>query len=72
MAEQFAFHEFPRERGAVHGHKRRMGPRTGRMDALCDDFFAGARFTEQQHRQIGTGAGPGETPHFLEHGGSAS
>ena len=49
VAEELAFHEVGRDRGAIDGDHRPIGPRAGAVDGPRDELLAGAAFAAHQH-----------------------
>ena len=49
MAEEFARKQFLGQRGAIDGKERHALPPAREMDDLCEEAFAHARLTGQQH-----------------------
>ncbi len=54
-AEQLALDERARNRRAVDAHHDATAPRALFVNLRRDEFLAGARFAEQQHRRVGRG-----------------
>jgi hypothetical protein len=48
MAEEFAFEDLRRERGAMHGDDVRLGPTAEIVNGAGDEFLAGAAFAFDQ------------------------
>ena len=67
MAEQFAFDQFPGDRGHIDGDKRIILAGSVIMQGAGSQFLTGARFTGDHHRQIRHHQ-PGQGPVDLLHG----
>ncbi|KAH0444163.1 hypothetical protein KCU90_g993, partial [Aureobasidium melanogenum] len=63
MAEQLAFDQPFGERRTVEGNERVAAPPAGIVDALRDQFLAGAAFAAQQHGGVVSRTRAGEPPH---------
>src|SRR5215469_7381762 len=53
MTEKFALEEFRRNRSAVNPYQRPASATADVMYGFRDQFFSGARFSEDQHGGIG-------------------
>src|SRR5271168_500924 len=53
VTEQFAFEQTCRNGGAIHLHKRSVCSVACLMNGFCNQFFAGACFSVDQHRGVG-------------------
>ena len=58
MAEKLTLEQVCRQGRAIHFQKSLPGPPRVLMDQLCDDFLAGAAFTEDQDIDIDVGKQP--------------
>ena len=57
MTEPFALEQSGRRRRAVHRHQRAVAPVARRVQRPREQFLAGARLAEQQHRRVRRGDG---------------
>ena len=55
VAEQLAFDQRRRKRGAVHAHQGSVPSRTPIVYRAGKQLLAGSRLAEQQHRRVGAG-----------------
>ena len=67
VAEQFAFQQVLVQCAAVHANEGPAAPRAEAVNGLGDQFLAGARLAQQQHRRIRLGHLPHE-PIAMLHG----
>src|SRR6516164_4352475 len=69
MAEEFAFEQWLRHRGAVQGEKRTIAAGARAMNTACDEFFARPGLAFDQRRDRGSGRGFYQLK-YLDHRGS--
>ena len=68
VAEQLAFQQVLVQGPAVHANERPAAPRTEAVDGLGDQFLAGPRLAQQQHRGVRLGHLPHEPIAILHDG----
>ena len=71
VPEQFGLQQLAGYGAAIYRHERTLSAPGAAVDTLRDNFFAGARFTQNQHRGLGR-RNLGDEPADALYGGAAA